>query len=67
MALRGKKGTNWLVFLAGFEELLLYIQHNGVDEEKEGGSAAAAAAALCVATPKARYEKQYPGIYTWHI
>ena len=36
---------------------------DGVDEEKEGGSVAAAAA-LCVATLKVRYGKQYiPGIY----
>ena len=47
------------MLLAGFEELMLYIQYNGVDEGKEGGiAAAAAAAALCVATLKARYEKQ---------
>ena len=47
------------MLLAGFEELplLLYTQCNGVDEEKGGGSDAAAAAALCVATLKARYEK----------
>ena len=48
------------MLLAGFEELLLYIQYNGVDEGKEGGiAAAAAAAALCVATLKARYAKQH--------
>ena len=47
------------MLLAGFEELLLYIEYNGEAEGKEGGSTAAAAAALCVATLKARHEKEY--------
>ena len=38
--------------LAGFEELLLYIQYNGGDEGKEGRGDAAAAAALCFGTLK---------------
>ena len=42
--------------LAGFEDLLFYMQNNGVDEGKEGGNVAATAAALYIATLKDRCE-----------